>query len=111
MNAYVYQAALLCEHCARQVMKEPIPEHVREAIAEGLDYDSDDWPCGPYEHGGGEADSPQHCDRCHVFLENPLTADGVAYVVEYLDQIGKTHRGQYQLWQEWKAFYSDVLPA
>jgi len=28
---------------------------------------------GPYPDGGGEADAPQHCGGCGVFLENPLT--------------------------------------
>ena len=41
------------------------------------DYDSDDLPKGPYSNGGGEADTPQHCDGCGAFLENPLTGDGV----------------------------------
>jgi hypothetical protein len=26
------------------------------------DYDSEDLPKGPYADGGGEADTPQHCD-------------------------------------------------
>lgn len=86
MNVYIYQAALLCEDCARNVKKQPMPEHVREAIAEGWgDYDSDNWPCGPYTNGGGEADTPQHCDHCGVFLENPLTGDGYAYVREAIE--------------------------
>ncbi|KKL11925.1 hypothetical protein LCGC14_2540860, partial [marine sediment metagenome] len=38
----------------------------------------------PYLDGGGEADTPQHCDHCSVFLENPLTGDGYAYVIEAL---------------------------
>lgn len=42
--------------------------------------DSDKYPQGPYSDGGGEADSPRHCDHCSVFLENPLTEDGNAYV-------------------------------
>jgi hypothetical protein len=41
------------------------------------DYDSDDLPKGPYADGGGEADTPQHCDDCRRFLENPLTGDGL----------------------------------
>lgn len=55
-------------------------------------YDSDDFPKGPYPEGGGEADTPQHCDSCHEFLENPLTSDGMAYVRE-------NQRG------EWDSFY------
>jgi hypothetical protein len=32
------------------------------------DYDSDDLPKGPYAQGGGEADTPQHCEGCGQFL-------------------------------------------
>ena len=44
--------------------------------------DSDTYPQGPYAYGGGEADSPQHCDGCQTFLWNPLTSDGYLYVME-----------------------------
>jgi hypothetical protein len=81
VDAYVYQAALLCGKCGSKVRKElarrgnapldPKDEHT---------YDSDDFPKGPYSKGGGEADTPQHCDSCGVFLENPLTRDGYQYV-------------------------------
>lgn len=81
MDAYVFAAALLCDECG---------EKTREAITEAGNapsdpedegsYDSDDYPKGPYAEGGGEADSPQHCDACKVFLENPLTSEGVDYV-------------------------------
>ena len=77
MRVYIFQADLLCEDCAQAVMndlraqgKEP-PE---------LD-DSDTWPVGPFPNGGGEADCPQHCGACRVFLENPLTHDGEQYVL------------------------------
>jgi len=39
------------------------------------DYDRDNLPKGPCPDDGGEADTPQHCDTCGVFLGNPLTAD------------------------------------
>jgi hypothetical protein len=81
MNVYIYQAALLCEGCG-----EAQREHLDEAFkasgaAPGTDEDnSNRYPQGPYSDGGGEADSPQHCDQCSVFLENPLTPDGEDYV-------------------------------
>ena len=77
MDAYVYQAALLCTPCALAAMLG------REAqnIVYGSDYthqfwphtwqESDSYPQGPYADGGGEADSPQHCDHCGLFLETP----------------------------------------
>ena len=45
-------------------------------------FDSDYLPKGAYAGSGGEADSPQHCDGCKVFLENPLTEVGYQYVRE-----------------------------
>lgn len=75
MDAYVYQAALLCETCAGKVKARLDPV----ALASE---DSGDCPQGPYGDGGGEADVPQHCDHCGVFLENPLTSEGYQYVRE-----------------------------
>lgn len=77
MNVYVYKAALLCESCgedARAALECP------GTVEYESSYDSDEYPKGPYPDGGGEADSPQHCDNCDLFLENPLTGDGYAYV-------------------------------
>lgn len=85
MKVFMYQAALLCEDCGEAQRK-----HLDAAFAEnGIEpvdaddessYDSDRYPKGPYADGGGEADCPQHCDQCGVFLENPLTPDGDTYV-------------------------------
>jgi len=81
-SAYVYQAALLCEDCGKAQRA-----HLDSAFADngadpGTDSDdSDRYPQGPYADGGGEADSPQHCDSCGAFLGNPLTGDGRAYVL------------------------------
>lgn len=72
---YVYQAAFLCEVCGEgqrmyQKMEDTSPEDIKDENS----YDSDDFPKGPYE--ASESDSPDHCDECNVFLENPLTAYG-----------------------------------
>ena len=85
MKAYIYQAALLCEPCALdvQAMTTPGP-------------DSDDYPQGPFSDGGGEADSPQHCDLCGEFLQNPLTPEGVRYV-QVADH------------EQWNTYYAGVL--
>ena len=81
MEVYIFQAALLCAECAQQVMAEiEYPGNPKDEYT----YDSDDYPKGPYSDGGGEADTPQHCDHCGVFLENPLTGDGYVYVIEAL---------------------------
>ena len=80
--AYIYCADIYCADCASAIMRElPKPEG-----KEGLDYDSDDYPCGPYPDGGGEADSPQHCAECGEALENPLTSDGVDHLREMLEE-------------------------
>jgi hypothetical protein len=79
MRAYIYRAALYCGPCGEDIRKRvPLPPHA-DALNESS-YDSDDWPMGPFDDGGGEADSPQHCDACGVFLRNPLTDDGREYV-------------------------------
>ncbi len=81
MRVYQYRAALYCEACGDAIKaKAEKPAHVVEC--DESSFDSDDWPKGPYDNGGGEADSPQHCDGCGLFLENPLTDDGRAYVAE-----------------------------
>ena len=90
-DVYVYQAAFLCSDCAEAVIEELEKEG---QVDTG---DSDDWPQGPHGDGGGEADSPNHCDmmdKCKNALAvpngakigcplgNPLTDDGNKYVVE-----------------------------
>ena len=96
MNAYVYRAALYCPDCA--------PRRTPDCD------DSEHCPQGPYPDGAGEADSPQHCDSCNVFLENPLTSDGVEYVREQIRIPTATTSGA-ALMVAWRAFYADVLAA
>ena len=94
MDAYVFQAALYCPACGEALIRD-----LRQRGAEDTG-DSDDFPQGPYADGGGEADTPQHCDsgarclaaeviggrRVGAFLENPLTSDGEAYVRQSLEE-------------------------
>jgi hypothetical protein len=88
-DAYIYAAALLCASCGEAQRK-----HLDEAFAEngaapGTDEDdSDRYPQGPYADGGGESDSPQHCDQCGTFLYNPLTGDGYAYLRAQAEMAG-----------------------
>jgi len=60
----------------------PVPDHRLDERY----WDSNEYPKGPYEYGGGEADYPQHCDGCGLFLENSLTEDGVYYVLRVLNR-------------------------
>ena len=100
MLAYTYKAALLCEACA--IMRR---DDIRDGIVPGdLDSaDSDQAPQGPFADGGGEADSPQHCDHCNAFLENPLTSDGRDYVESLRDNYPQ-HKGAGHL-ATWIKFY------
>jgi hypothetical protein len=108
MNVYIFQAALLCESCGkatadqlRESIKSLHPEFEEENEST---FDSDYFPKGPYPDGGGEADTPQHCDHCHAFLENPLTADGVTYVQDALDN-GTDGEGSKDVLAQWAEFY------
>ena len=79
MNVYVFRADLLCEACGEAACATtPHPPEFNPESESS--WDSDDYPKGPYPDGGGEADRPQHCGHCSVFLDNPLTTDGEEYV-------------------------------
>lgn len=124
MRVYVYQGALLCAACGERERARRLPHMIESAFNLGVtfdpadesSYDSDDYPKGPYENGGGEADAPQHCDHCGTFLENPLTPDGVAYVrgaiADYIRSGGMDHgnrTGNHQAAYGWQQFYGPVL--
>jgi hypothetical protein len=91
MDAYAYEAALYCPECANAIKQRlaSMPEEERE--------DSGRYPAGPYANGGGEADTPQHCDACMIHLGNPLTPDGVEYVREAIAE---------GYGEEWREFYA-----
>ncbi len=97
MDAYIFQAALLCEGCADETMTRLESRKVEN------NGDSDTFPQGPYANGGGEADSPSHCDHCGLFLENPLTSDGYAYVEQAVAERDPTERALAQT--VWAPFY------
>lgn len=98
MKAFIYRADIYCEGCGNAIKRD-----LDTASLVTLE-DSDHYPQGPYCNGGGEADCPQHCGACGVFLENPLTSDGVEYVREAL-----TSDGDASILAEWRDFYSDEL--
>lgn len=92
MVAYIYRAALICSDCA----KSEIGFNERNNLADSGD--SDTYPQGPYSNGGGEADMPQHCDKCGVFLENPLTSEGYDYIKQQWEKVSPD--------TEWRNYYS-----
>ena len=104
MNAYVYRAALYCEDCTAEIKEQLHSAGVEPSQDDALayqNYDSDDYPHGPFPNGGGEADSPQHCDECHVFLENALTIEGERWTGDALTD----DDGEPAVLAVWRAFY------
>ncbi len=96
MNVFTYNAELLCQPCGEatiELLEKYVPEDERD--------DSDRYPQGPTADGGGEADCPQHCVKCDTFLQNPLTNEGVLYVVEALGSDSEEQESA----QEWAEFY------
>jgi len=110
MDAYIYQAALYCENCGLKIQNELIAQDTarQDTWIEESD-DSNSYPQGPYPDGGGEADYPQHCDGCRIFLENPLTKDGEGYVKDEVNSyvLGK---GEWLTIQAWKEYYDYLFP-
>lgn len=91
MDVYIYGAALYCADCAHDIMSDLEPPAYEP-------WDSSEYPVGPYPDGGGEADCPQHCDRCEEFLGNPLTGDGYDYLEEVLTSALLDHYGHISTW-------------
>lgn len=92
MNAYFYKADIYCRDCIEKVWNK---ENVKT---------DDDIPTGPYSDGGGEADSPQHCGSCGLFLENPLTEDGEEHVKKRVEE----YKGNTGVLNQWREFYNYI---
>ena len=106
MQAYHYNAGFLCQGCGEGIRREldlagETPEHVDDERT----FDSSAYPKGPFLNGGGLCDYPAHCDRCHVFLRNPLTLAGIVYLNDALSEPYDDN----EVGLEWADFYSDVL--
>lgn len=115
MDAYIYQAALLCAGHGEETRARIRAEgNAPEDESNESSYDSDEYPKGPLPDGGGEADTPQHCDVCQRFLENPLTSDGYAYVADSIAEAltrllaGKDKQLSDTI-REWAVFYDAVV--
>lgn len=121
MDAYLYKAALWCGPCIIKTLvaeRKAAPGALDMEPADALqqivslngftsesDYDSDDLPKGPYADGGGEADTPQHCDGCGLFLETSLTTDGYRYVREKLIEHARDGSGNPEVLKQWAKHY------
>lgn len=120
-ETFVFKAALWCESDGRAIRKEiersgKSPEDQKHA-------DSDDWPAGPYPDGGGEADSPQHCDAGETCLEaiklpyggkigawlgNDLTEEGVDATLEMVrDDLNRADEHARQVGRLWRRLYDN----
>ena len=124
MDAYIYRAGLWCGPCVIKALvaaQKAAPGAIALSPAEALqqivsangftsesDYDSDDLPQGPIAEGGGEADTPQHCEGCGNFLENPLTSDGVLWVEDVIRSYLTTRKATDTV-NVWADFYKDEL--
>lgn len=129
ITAYMYQAALLCDDCTRShlinthdIVLVTFPDYFSggghlirtdDMLAtvlrfEGADpenessWDSDKFPKSTAGLSD-EADTPQHCDHCQLFLENRLTGDGYEYVLQKL----LDDDGDADVLQLWRDFYGD----
>jgi len=100
MDAYVYRGSFYCTDCAQELINVMDEFHMARP-----DGNSDNYPQGPYPNGGGEADVPNHCDRCGDFLYNPLTTDGVNYVSQTLADYEEGLPGVYETLEEWREYY------
>ena len=72
---------------------------------DGEEYCEDCLP-GPGEPDYGEQDYPAHCCRCHKPLDCTLTKDGVAYVIEALQQPLDWHYAIVRYWAQTLLNYS-----
>lgn len=112
MDVYLYQADLHCEECGEMIRASLKADRFLEGFPPSdfdneSSYDSDVFPKGPYADGGGEADSPQHCGTCRVFLENPLTRDGEVYLLSAVLENLREGREDSVALTVWAPYYWD----
>jgi hypothetical protein len=125
--AYIYNADIYCDACGMDI-KHTIRQEAKAAGKRLSDYvdlnDSDSWPQGPHGDGGGEADTPQHCgsgesclnaevfsdtNKVGCFLENPLTQQGVQYLLEMINDWDTKGTGNGEVIELWRNHYSEEL--
>lgn len=94
---YVYCADIYCGVCGKEIIEDCKDVHE-------IDRDcTDSFP--QFDDSSGEADCPQHCGECGVFLENPLTTDGYEYVKEAVLNDLKASNLESIAVTEWGPFY------
>ena len=116
MLVYIYAADIYCEQCGEAIREEVIHEgFVPDDPDDEASYDSGEFPKGPYLPE--EADCPQHCGsgpdcinaieldngrKVGAWLENDLTADGIAYVQDAIQRRGPVPK-------LWASYYAHLL--
>ena len=82
MKIYMFDGDVYCKPCGEAIAATlPDPD-----AWEREHPDSNSYPIA-YDSSEGEADSPEHCGKCSLFLERNLTEDGVRYVQDYVDTL------------------------
>ena len=107
-NVFIYCAALYCEGCGEDIRDELAVPEGHDPAAERTG-DSEDYPQGPYAEGGGESDTPQHCEGCGEHLGNPLTQRGYRYVADAILAMVFDGEGDSDTLEAWSIAYPDWL--
>lgn len=99
MNAYKFYSQRLCEPCAETIKKTLDLGGLQD------DGNCNTYPQGPVGDGGGIDSLPRACWRCSKFLENPLSNEGVVFVMESFATSASKGQELDQLQKEWSSFY------
>ena len=100
MTIYMFQADVYCKPCGEAIAATlPDPD-----AWEREHPDSNSYPIA-YDSSEGEADSPEHCDKCSLFLERNLTEYGGRYVKEIVAEDLSTEDKIVGIVKEWIDFY------
>ena len=126
MDFYTYAADTYCADCGGDIRRRLTLEGKAPEDPDQFEtYESDDFPKGPFNRQMSESDSPNHCGaggdclnavehhhgsravRVGVFMENPLTDVGMAYVRQSVHELycTKTFSGLSGVVNEWADFY------
>ena len=100
MKIYMFDGDVYCKPCGEAIAATlPDPD-----AWEREHPDSNSYPIA-YDSSEGEADSPEHCGKCGLFLERNLTEDGVRYVKEIVSEDLETESEIVGIVKEWIDFY------
>lgn len=122
---YMFQGTLYCEDCG-QTIQDKIRKNGKAPEDEDDEnsFDSDDFPKGPFGDGGGEADSPHHCDsnemclnaiklpcrsKIGAWLGNSLTHEGSEWLSESIKKSIFENEHSLQVNRLWSFKYADSI--